>query len=431
MASYTRRRLLTTSIGAATAASLAGCTGSNAEQSTADTDADEASAVDATAPFHVFGDITEAVVGNSEAVETLVPLGSHGHGWEPSGDTQATVIDSDLFVYMDGFQPWADDMVASMRDDDTPVTAVNIADGIEKLGGHDGHSEEEHSDEHSEEEHSEEHSEEEHSEEEHSEENDHSDEHSEEEHSGEHSEEEHSEEEHSEESDHGDEHSEEEHSEEHSEEEHSEEEHSDEHSGEGEHSEDEHGGETDDGGHGHDHGAEDPHVWLDPVRLKQAVTNVQNGLADIDSDNADSYATNADDYRARLDQLDRSFTDTLGDADSDVVFVAGHNAFQYLESRYGFRVETLTNISPDDRPTPEDIAQAQSLIEEHDLRYVLADPLEDQTAADQLVEQTDATEKLPLTAVAGQTQDWADKGWGYIDVMENINLATLQQALDA
>ena len=401
MASYTRRRLLTTSIGAATAASLAGCTGSDAEQSTAGAEADEASTVDATAPFHVFGDITEAVVGDSGAVETLVPLGSHGHGWEPSGDTQATVIDSDLFVYMDGFQPWADDMVASMRDDDAPVTAVNIADGIEKLGGHDGHSEEDHSgEEHSEEEHSEEHSEEEHSEEEHSEE---------------HSEEEHSEEEHSEE------HSEEEHSEE----EHSEEEHSE------EHSEEEHGAETQDGGHGHDHGAEDPHVWLDPVRLKQAVTNVRSELVGIDSDNADSYATNADDYRSRLDQLDQSFEDTLGDADSDVVFVAGHNAFQYLESRYGFRVETLTNISPDDRPTPEDIAQAQSLIEEHDLQYVLADPLEDQTAADQLVEQTDATEKLPLTAVAGQTQDWADKGWGYIDVMENINLATLQQALDA
>ena len=408
MAPYTRRRLLTTSIGAATAASLAGCTGSDAEQSTAGAEADEASTVDATAPFHVFGDITEAVVGDSGAVETLVPLGSHGHGWEPSGDTQATVIDSDLFVYMDGFQPWADDMVASMRDDDAPVTAVNIADGIEKLGGHDGHSEEDHSgEEHSEEEHSEEHSEEEHSEEEHSEE--------------EHSEEEHSDEEHSGED----------HSGEHSEEEHSEEEHSAEHSGEGEHSEDEHGAETHDGGHGHDHGAEDPHVWLDPVRLKQAVTNVQNGLVDIDSDNADSYATNADDYRARLDQLDRSFADTLGDADSDVVFVAGHNAFNYLESRYGFRVETLTNISPDDRPTPEDIEQAQSLIEEHDLQYVLADPLENQTAANQLVEQTDATEKLPLTAVAGQTQDWADKGWGYIDVMENINLATLQQALDA
>ena len=412
MASYTRRRLLTTSIGAATAASLAGCTGSDAEQSAAGADADGTPAVRATAPFHVFGDITEAVVGDSEAVETLVPLGSHGHGWEPSGDTQATVIDSDLFVYMDGFQPWADDMVASMRDDDAPVTAVNIADGIEKLGGHDGHSEEDHS----EEDHSGEHSEEEHSEEEHSAESDHGDEHSEEE----NSDEEHSGEEHSGE-----------HSGEHSEEEHSEEEHSAEHSGEGEHSEDEHGAETHDGGHGHDHGAEDPHVWLDPVRLKQAVTNVQNGLVDIDSDNADSYATNGDEYRAQLDQLDQSFADTLGDADSDVVFVAGHNAFQYLESRYGFRVETLTNISPDDRPTPEDIEQAQSLIEEHDLQYVLADPLENQTAANQLVEQTDATEKLPLTAVAGQTQDWADKGWGYIDVMENINLATLQQALDA
>jgi zinc transport system substrate-binding protein len=38
---------------------------------------------------------------------------------------------------------------------------------------------------------------------------------------------------------------------------------------------------------------------------------------------------------------------------------------------------------------------------------------------------------LPLTPIPGQTEEWADNDWGYVEVMENVNLPTLEQALDA
>ena len=526
MPSYTRRRVIAAGIGAAGLGALAGCTsnGDGGGAGSADTSAE--------ASFFIFGDWASQIVGDAASAESLVPVGQHGHGWEPGPRIRTEVQKADLFVRgKEGFQPWADDMVSSLRSDDAGVTVVSAGSSVSLADSthgdeHEGEGEHDHGDEsHDEDKHGGEaawewaglyhldagsytytfhegpdpkmqlaivptdeggdhglhHSEETatrlygnhdthtpaeggttltpasdtlyhlqfaesgetmftvdieseghyvlfaqhvpsefdaslvdgsgsavepeltestggHS---HGEENGHHEE-------GEHG--------HDEESEHG--HEEGEHG-------HEKGEHGHEESHE---QEDDHGHGH---GHGHDHGGKDPHFWMDPMLAKTAVGTIEDGFVSIDGDNESTYADNADAYRSRLDELDERFQSTLANASKDVVFVAGHNAYQYLGERYGFEIRTLTDISPDDRPTPQDVERAQQIIEEHDLEYVCADPLESQRAANQLVEETDATEVLPLTAIPGQTQEWADNDWGYIDVMEKVNLETLQRALDA
>jgi zinc transport system substrate-binding protein len=507
MPRYTRRRLIAAGLGTATIGALAGCTSNNGDTGAAEGDgstATESAGAEAQASFFVFGDLAGQVAGDTATAETLVPIGQHGHGWEPGSKIQGTILESDLFCYgMEGFQPWADDLVTNLRDDDADVDIIAAGAGIDLIeGGHDHGHEKDHDGE------------------------------------GEHD--------HGGETpwewaglyhldagtyaytfhegpdpkmqlavipteeggDHGIHHVEEtattlysdhdthtpvedggtlapssealyhlqfvdsgettftldieteghyvlfgqhvpaefdatltdgsesavepevtETAGEHG--------HEDggEHEGEHDHEEETHEGESDhegEEGHNHDHaGGTDPHFWLDPERAKQAVDNIRSGFVDVDSDNASAYAENAESYRDRLDELDESFQSALEGASEDVVFVAGHDAFQYLGQRYGFEVQTLTGLSPDDQPTPKDIERAQEIIAEHDLQYVCADPLESQTAANQLVEETDATEVLPLTPIPGQTQEWADEGWGYVEIMENVNLETLKRVLDA
>ena len=329
MPQYTRRRLVATGIGFTTIGSLAGCTSTDAGStgSTGERPVAQSS-------FFVFGDFATQVVGDAATAETLVPVGQHGHGWEPGPDIQGEILESDLFVYgTDGFQPWVGDLVASLRDDEADVQMVSVGEGVDLIEG--GH----------------------------------------------------------------------------------------EHEGEHEHkSEDE---------HEHEHGTMDPHFWLDPQRAAQAVGTLEATFAEMDDENAEVYADNAAAYRNQLEDLDGEIRSTVNDAPKDTLFIAGHDAFQYLEDRYGLRVESLTDLSPDDQPTPRDIERAQEIIDEHGLAHVCADPLEDQTAAEQLVEETDATEILPLTAIPGQTSEWADNGWGYVEIMENINLDTLETALNA
>ncbi|RKD98385.1 metal ABC transporter substrate-binding protein [Halopiger aswanensis] len=367
MPRYTRRQLVATGASAATIGAFAGCV-SDESGNGGSNDAGDGSAPTAQASFFVFGDFAAAVAGDTAQAETLVPIGQHGHGWEPGPQIQGTVLESDLFIsVVDGFQPWADDLVTSLREDDADVHIVAAGaevDLLESEGGHDH----EHGD--------------------------------------------------------GDAHDLEGHDD-----------HAHEHDGDGDgHDHDDHEhDESEDGDHDHehDHGTADPHFWLDPVRAKRAVDAIEDGFATVDGDNADAYAANADEFRSRLDELDEAFRSTLENAARDVVLVAGHDPFAYLGNRYGFEIETLTGLTPDEQPTPADIERAQTIIDEHDLEYVCADPLEPQDAAEQLIAETDASEVLPLTPIAGQTREWADEGWGYVEIMEEINLATLERALDA
>ncbi|MDR9430569.1 MAG: metal ABC transporter substrate-binding protein, partial [Natronomonas sp.] len=188
----------------------------------------------------------------------------------------------------------------------------------------------------------------------------------------------------------------------------------------------------DEEGHGHDHsGGMDPHFWMDPLRVKEAVGNVRRGLTEVDAEDADVYAENAEAFNGHLDDLHERIETIVADASNDAILIAGHDSFGYFSDRYGVRIEALTSVSPDDIPTPRDIEAAQEVISTHDLRYICADPLESQAAAEQLVAETDAEEVLPLTAMPGLTDEWAEDEWGYLDVMENVNLPTIERVLNA
>ncbi|WP_049893604.1 metal ABC transporter substrate-binding protein [Halogranum rubrum] len=182
---------------------------------------------------------------------------------------------------------------------------------------------------------------------------------------------------------------------------------------------------------GHDHGVMDPHFWLDPTRAKQAVENVRAGLTEVDAESRDAYETNAKSFAADLDALDTEFEERLADRTRDVVLVAGHNAFQYLGNRYDFEVHALTGVAPDATPSPKAVREAQRVVEEHDLDHVLTPVFESDRAAQQLVAETDATTVLPLTPIPTVKPEWAERGWGYLDVMREVNLDSLSTALGA
>ncbi len=326
--------------------------------------------------FFVVSDFASTVAGDGLAVNNLVPFGQHGHGWEPGPDVQRKVLGADGFVYVgEGFQPWADKLVRNVRDDGADVDVIEAWEGIDLLPADGGHEEEHHDDGHDEGHHDEETT-----------------------HDGDHHDDEH----HGEETTHDD------HDAGHEDAHHDEEEHDD-----------------------HDHGSMDPHFWLDADRATKAVRTIADGLARVDPENEATYAENADVLADRLAAMDATFEERLADRTTDTVLVAGHNSFRYLGDRYDFHVEALTGLAPDATPTPKDITRTQAVIDEHDIEYVLAPVFESDRAATQLVAETDATDVLPLTPVPSLTDEWHEQGWGYVDVMENVNLPSLAKALGA
>ncbi|WP_336024736.1 metal ABC transporter substrate-binding protein [Halobellus salinisoli] len=352
----TRRRLLVTVAGAATLGITAGCVGGSTDtQSTADETSVQSS-------FFVFGDVARTVAGDAANSELLVPIGQHGHGWEPGPRVREDVYEASLLVHgMAGFQPWVDDIRRDLDADGSSVTTVDASSGLDLLAAVDEHD----------------HAEDNHAEDDHTE--------------GDHEDEAHTDDAHHEEP----------------------------------HEDDSH---LDD----HDHensGTADPHFWMDPLRLAESVGTVRDALIEVDADDADAYESNAEAFRSALHDLHDCVEAIVSEAAGDVLLIAGHNSLRYFGDRYDVEIEALTQVSPDDQVTVRDVERAQERIERNDLRYICADPLESQRAAEQLVEETDAEAVLPLTSMPGLTDEWDEEGWGYLEVMESVNLPTIERVL--
>ena len=178
--------------------------------------------------------------------------------------------------------------------------------------------------------------------------------------------------------------------------------------------------------HAHDHGAFDPHVWLDPVLAVQQVANIRDALMEADPDNAETYEENAAAYVAQLDGLHNEYAEALSDCQSDAI-VTFHAAFAYLVERYGFESVSLTGISGTETVSAKDIKELVDYVKANDVKYLLGEDVTDTRALGVIAEETPA-EVLTLSPIEGIDAAEFEDGITYIDKMR-ANLEVLRTAL--
>ncbi|WP_144920112.1 metal ABC transporter solute-binding protein, Zn/Mn family [Halorubrum salsamenti] len=210
------------------------------------------------------------------------------------------------------------------------------------------------------------------------------------------------------------------------------------HSHEDEEGEDGHDGEPhDEDEDGHDGEGDnndrqyDPHVWVDPVFAAEMVDTIAAGLGEADPDNAEVYADNAAAYAEELDGVDAAFESIAEDAARDVAVIAGHNSFQYLEARYGFRLHSPVGVSPQNEPSQSEIADTIELVNAEGIDTILYDRFESTRLAETIVENSDATETTAVSPAGGTTEEWNDAGYGYLEQMTEVNVPAFERAFGA
>lgn len=109
----------------------------------------------------------------------------------------------------------------------------------------------------------------------------------------------------------------------------------DDHEEEGHDDHDEHGHEGHD--HGHDHGAVDPHLWLDPQNAATWLRAIAAELSSLDPANAGPYAANAEAAVARTQALQAEVAAILAPV-GDAGLVMFHDAYGYFVTVYGLNV---------------------------------------------------------------------------------------------
>lgn len=143
--------------------------------------------------------------------------------------------------------------------------------------------------------------------------------------------------------------------------------------------------------HEGEHGEFDPHVWQDPLRVQQMVSNIADALAAADPAHAGDYQANAAAYNARLGELDaeiRTMFDPLPAANRKIV--TNHESLAYFADRYDLEVvgTVIPGASADSEPAAKDIAELVELIESADVRAIFAEQLIDPKIAEQLANDT-------------------------------------------
>lgn len=137
-----------------------------------------------------------------------------------------------------------------------------------------------------------------------------------------------------------------------------------------------------DHGHGHGKGAAkgaghgeaiDGHLWLDPLNGKAIVLALGDLLARRDPERAERYRANAAREAARIEALHGELQARLAPV-ATRPFVVFHDAYQYLERRYGLTGAGSITVSPERQPSAKRLAALRRTIRERGAVCVFAEP---------------------------------------------------------
>lgn len=168
------------------------------------------------------------------------------------------------------------------------------------------------------------------------------------------------------------------------------------------HAHEEHG----QGNHGHedhDHEGNDMHLWLDPRNAAAMTKAVVAALSAADPAHAAAYSANGAAVEARIAALDDRLAAELAPV-RDKPFIVFHDAYQYLDERYGLAAVGAITVNPERSPGAERILAIRAKIADLGAVCVFSEPQFEPRIVTRLVEDTGVrTGVLDPDAAAGRT----------------------------
>ncbi|SFD77442.1 zinc transport system substrate-binding protein [Paenibacillus catalpae] len=193
-----------------------------------------------------------------------------------------------------------------------------------------------------------------------------------------------------------------------------------------EHGEEEHDGEEEE--HAHEEEIHmDPHVWLDPVLAEQEVRAIQAAFEKADPASKEDYQNNADSYIAKLKELDLAFKEGLSNT-KHKEFVTQHAAFGYLAKQYGLTQVPISGLSPEQEPSPDEMAEVVEFAKGHQVKTIFFETLVEPKVAQVVADEIGAATAV-LNPLEGLTDNEIKNDLDYIGIMRN-NLEALKKALN-
>jgi zinc/manganese transport system substrate-binding protein len=143
-----------------------------------------------------------------------------------------------------------------------------------------------------------------------------------------------------------------------------------------------------------EHGADDPHVWMDPTRVAAALPSLADALAEVDPNHAADYRRRAKAFAERLEGLDRELRqqiDSLPPDDRELV--TSHDALGYFADRYGLEVVAtpFPATGAEAEASASSVAEVIDVVNQTDTHALFAEETDDPEVLDSIAGETGAT----------------------------------------
>lgn len=123
----------------------------------------------------------------------------------------------------------------------------------------------------------------------------------------------------------------------------------------------------------HSHSEPDLHIWLDPQNAMVIVNAIVTSLSKADPAQAAYYAQNGESLKKNLAALDQEITESLRPLKGKP-YIVSHDAYQYLEHRYGIQARGSLTLTPDQSPSAARLKNIRAKIKNLGAVCVFAEP---------------------------------------------------------
>lgn len=134
----------------------------------------------------------------------------------------------------------------------------------------------------------------------------------------------------------------------------------------------------DDPGHEHQGGI-DPHIWLDPKRVKIQAVTICHALCNADPAHALAYVKNLQSFLQALDDIDRRVAALLAPWAGQKIYVF-HPAFGYFCDSYGLRQVAIETEGKE--PSPKQLADLINRAKRDGVKFLFVQPQFSRKSAD-------------------------------------------------
>ena len=176
--------------------------------------------------------------------------------------------------------------------------------------------------------------------------------------------------------------------------------------------------------HGHGYEGPDAHYWLDPIRMLQVVSRIEQELTKLDPEDAKLFAERAQRVRTDLEQLHAEIIQRT-EGLQNRRFIALHAAWTYFAPRYNLAQAAVVEPFPGREPSPRYLAGLAQLMRREQIQAVVIEPQLNTTAAQALARETGARVGL-MDPYGGPGVPGRES---YIDLMR-YNVAALVKLLE-